>query len=657
MIVTNLSGNELPASKSDLFKNPLFSLSDLYEPKSIYEVFAFCRKIVMTNEVVSAIMHKLAESPVTDLLYDHEDPEVVSRFEKLFEHQLNIRERFLELIFDLVTYSNAFVSLEVPVTRFLVSPNVGHDLKEKLRAVEAGDMPEQAFDGWLAERTDEGRNPRIPRRFRIQTIDWELTGNGRFRGKCPITGETVEFERVDRYYASANNVFLKRWDPNLVEIMHNEITGKNKYYYRMSRASRELIRLQDRDMFNEVPWPYIEAVFERRNVRIFEENFRHLSNVRISGAFNGWGVPRLYSAFRAIFYYMTLLRANQSIAVGKIHDLNILFPATQGSATGIDPAAAVPGANFARQIHTILKAHQKDPNFTGISPIPVGVTSVFGQGRMQLVSGEMEPVVRSITTALGLPYDMLYGGGAYTGQAVAQRVWSAQTGLTRERFNELIQFIVDRVIAMLGRQNYPDTMAIKLRPAEGPDAFQIKQTIVNMAGQGLASRAAALEQVGLEWDQELKRMEEEAKGMARVNRLSTQNQAFDEARAQEIMQRAQARLAEEQQQMMMANQGVGEEMMPEEEEPASPGQSPQAIASVYLEFIERHPEQVSQALAMAQREHPYAYELLIDHLGLGAPGMDAPGAEMPGAEMPGAGMPMADAQPEMLPARRATGGL
>jgi len=541
-IVSSLD-TPIKQTKDSLFSNPLFSLSDLYEPQSIYEIFKFCRKIVITNEVVSAIMHKLAESPVTDLLYAHEDKAVRDRYENLFEHNLQIRERFLEIIFDLVTYSNAFVSFEVPVTRFLISPNASHDLKNKIKKVNSGNMSEGDFDKWIASESGE-RNPKIPKRFRIETINWELTGNNEFTGPCPITGEKVIFERVDRYYPSEQNVSLKRWDPNLVEIIHNEITGKNKYYYRMSKASRELIRTGDRDTYNEVPWPYIEAVRERRNVRIADENFRHLSNVRVSGAFSGWGVPRLYSAFRVIFYYMTLLRANQSIAVGKIHDLNIIYPDIR-STTGIDPAAAMPSNNFSGKMQAILKAHQKDPNFTGIAPGPVGVANVFGQGRMQLVSNEMDPVIRSITTALGLPYDLLYGGGAYTGQAVAQRIFTAQTGLTRERFDELLRFIVKRVQSSLGTQNYPDSIEVSLRPAEGPDAMQTKSTIIDMSRGGMASYKTALEQVGLDWEKEVKQMEEEARTLSVINKQKAKGEAYAQAEGTEILDRSQRRLAEE----------------------------------------------------------------------------------------------------------------
>jgi hypothetical protein len=655
--MSSFSPNTLLSGRGDLFKNPLFSLSDLYEPKSIYEVFSFCRKIVLTNEVVSAILHKLAESPITDLLYEHEDEEVKKKFTHLFENKINIRERFFELIFDLVTYSNAFVSYEVPVTRFLVSPEAAEGLSGRMKAMKSGKLSEGEFDGWLADKTGEGRNHQIPKRYRIQTIDWSLGGNNEFQGICPTTGKKVTFQRVDRYYASADNVGLKRWDPNLIEIVHNEITGKNKYYYKMSKPSRELIRMADRDMLNEIPWAYVEAVRLRRNVRIQDENFRHLSNVRVSGAFNGWGVPRLYSAFRMIFYYMTLLRANQSIAVGKIHDLNILFPATQGSSLGIDPAGVLPGSNFAGNVHKILKAHQKDPNFTGISPIPVGVTSVFGQGRMQLVSNELEPVTRAICSALGLPYDMLYGGGAFTGQAVAQRLFSAQTGLTRERFNELLTFIVGRSSVSLGPRHYPDSMTVRLRPDEGPDASQLKQTIVNMALNGHASRTAALEQVGLEWETEAKRMEDEASALGRIRKLESSTNAFAQARGEEVLQRAQMRLQQEQVEMMAPTMAGQEGAMGAPQGAAAPG-GPEAIAEVYLDYIEEHPEAVDSVMQMAQTEHPEAFEILMQMIQGGAPSMEMPSMEMPPMEQQPVMMsPQQQAQPEGLPPRREMGGL
>lgn len=665
-------------NQRNLYPSPLFSLSDFYLPDNIKEVFNFCKRLAMTNHIVSSVLHKLAEAPITELEYDHENESVRKRYSHHFEEDLNIREVLLEQIMDLVTYSNSFASYEVPVTRYLVSPAVHEDVRSKLKWAERDGLPKKErerrraqFDGWYNEQAGVGRRKKgIINRFRIETIDWTLHGGRHFSGECPVTGKHVKFERVDRHYASPSNVSIKRWDPNRITIHHNDLTGKSKYFYKMKNSTRKLIEKGDRDMYNEVPWAYIEAALDKRNVRIRNENLYHLSNVKISGAFPGWGVPRLFSAFKLIFYYLTLLKANESIAVGKIHDLNILFPSSSGMGqmAGVDPSSATSGAKFNRHIAGILKRHQKDPNFVGVAPFPIGSVSLFGQGRMQLVSQELEPITRAITTTMGLPYDLLYGGGAYTGQAVANRLFNAQNGLHRNRFNEMLGFFVNRTSAALGRKNYPNNAEVKLKAPQGPDDVQKNQTIVNLGMNQVASATSTLKAVGLDWEAEKKNLIEEAKDRAMIRKIQAMAEAKAQGEQQEIMQRTQARLERQQmqrqqrmqQEQMAAAQpggmapGAGQPGAPQPggPQPGAPqggpqqggpqqgaapqGGAPQGAAPTVQEqamqlvqFVQQFPDRADQALQIAQADFPEVYQMAVAMLEEGAQPGDVPAANMP----------------------------
>lgn len=647
-------------NKQDIYPSKLFSLSDFYLPDEIHEVFAFCRKLVATNEIVSSIVHKLTEAPITDLVYDYQNEEVVENYEKHFEEDLKIRERLLELIFDLVTYSNAFLTYEVPVTRYLISPAVHDDVRDKvewMRSPESGSRErksrKQAFDDWYAEKAGNGRNPRIPTRFKAEAVDWKFQG-GDFVGKCPITGEKVTFERVDRYYASSKNVRLKRWDPNRIEIHHSEVPGvPTRYYYQLKDKTQKLIKKGDRDHLANAPWAYIVAARNNRNVKIKADNLYHISNVKISGLFDGWGVPRLYSAFKLIWYYMTLLRANEAVAAGKINDLNIVYPESNSRSGGSpDPAGSMSGSKFKSHVQKIIKKHQKDPNFTGISPYPIGVQQVFGKGRMQLISSELQPIIRSITTAMGLPYDMLFGGGNYSQTAVANRIFSAQTGLHRERFNELLDFIVERTSAALGEDHYPSDMNVRLKEHEGPDSMQEKQLYVNLAANNQISRKSMLERIGLEWSTEKENMLEEAKDMGLVSKVQAMSQAKAKAQQQEVVQRSKMRLKEEMQEKkmqkkkeMMQAQAGGAQGAPQggPQQEGLPGQSGgenpiMTQAREVYQFLQENPGKTDRTIKLMKEEYPQVLAALRQIASEGEQGA----MEAPSAEAPGLGAPFAD---------------
>jgi hypothetical protein len=612
----------------DFYPSHLFSMSDYYMPDSIKEIFHFCKYLVLSDPVVSGAVHKLAEAPVTKVVYEHENKQIKDRYQDLFEDQLNIREKLLEAGLDLAVYSNAFLSFEIPVQRYLISPNVTgaseqakHELKKHASAVRRGEMDESEFDGKYSEKMDAPSNGHLPDRYKAENINWSLTGDGRFKGKCPVTGKEVLFERQDRYYPSAENVKIKKWDPNQIEIHHNEVTGENRYFYNLQHNTKELIKDGNRRHYNNDPWPYIEAAREDRNVRIKKDRFYHLSNVKVSGAFNGWGVPRLYSAFKLIFYYMTLLRSNEEVARGKIQDLNILFPQSQSGM--LDPVAAMPGSSFKRNVKSILKNWRDDRNFVGVSPIPVGNVSVFGQGRMQLVSSEMEPILRMITTAMGVPYDMIFGGSKYTGMAVQQRLFSAQTGLHAERFNEALDFFQRQVTANLGEDQYPSSMNMHLKDYEGPDDQKKKQTRAKAAMNQMLSISTFWEDQGLDPEQEWKKMEDDAKRMNQIKEVRAEGQARSKAEGQEIIQRSKMDLKEE----MAEQQAQQQAGSPAGEEQPGGQQPPKAVAKQMLQHIQQNPGMKEKVLQYAKAKRPEAHKILQQL-------MQRQNGEMPSAEMP-----------------------
>lgn len=639
LISGGVSDRDLDASGADdFYPDRLFSMGDYYMPDNIKNIFRFCKYLVLSDPIVSGSIHKMAEAPVTQIDYEHSNEEVKQRYQTLMEQKLGIREKLLEAGFDLATYSNAFLSLEVPVQRYLISPNVADDqstneFKKHAEQARNGDMPKTAFDMKYSDEigTNGGR---LPNRFRAENINWTLTGDGRFKGPCPITGKQVIFERQDRYYPSADNLRIKKWDPNRIEIHHNEVTGENEYYYKMKHSTVELIKDGDERHYNNDPWEYIQAARNNRNVKIKKDQLLHLSNVKISGAFNGWGIPRLYSAFKLIFYYMTLLRSNEQVARGKISDLNILFPQSQSGM--LDPVAAMPGSSFKRNVKSILENWREDRNFVGVSPIPVGNLSVFGQGRMQLVSSELQPIMRMITTALGIPYDILFGGGKYSGMAVQQRLFSAQTGLHKKRFDEALDFFQHKIVSLLGADQYPQSLNMKLKDYEGPDDVKKKQTRAQAAMNQMMSLSTFWEDQDLDPEAEWQKMEEDAKKMSQIRQIRAEGQARAKAEGQEIMQRSKIDLKEEladrqkaiQQNMAMAGSEAAQKKKKSKSQ-AQKGMTKKKmkIAKQMLRYAKEN-DAAQKVLQFAKAKYPNIYKLLRQKLA----GGQAPDADMPSLE-------------------------
>ncbi|MCS4157639.1 hypothetical protein [Salinibacter ruber] len=635
-----IEGSLTEDEADDFYPSKLFSMADYHMPDNIKEIFRFCRYLVMSDPIVSGAVHKMAEAPVTQVVYEHESEPVKNKYQELFEQQLNVREKFLEAGIDLAVYSNAFLSLRVPVQRYLISPNANgtseiakNELKKQAEQVRKGQRPEAELDQKVAENAEEPTNGhQLPDRYKAKNINWSMTGDGRFKGKCPKTGKEVIFERQDRYYPSAQNLSIKKWDPNQIEIHHNEVTGENRYYYQLQHDTKELIKDNNRWHLNNDPWEYIKAAREDRNVRIKEERLHHLSNVKVSGAFNGWGIPRLYSAFKLIFYYMTLLRSNEQVARGKIQDLDILFPQSQSGM--LDPVAAMPGSSFKKNVKSILKNWRDDPNFVGVSPIPVGNVKAFGKGRMQLITEELQPIFRMITTAMGIPYELLFGGGKYSGMAVQQRLFSAQTGLHAERFNEALDFFQDQVVANLGEEQFPSSMNMHLKDYEGPDDQKRKKTRAQAAMNNMLSLSTFFEDQGLDPESEWQKMEEDAKRMGKIKEIRGEAQARAKAEGQEIVQRKKMELQDDM----------------EEAQKEEGGPDPRRVAKKLMQKIKQSPKKGKQLLRRAKKKYPQAYKLVrqqMDRQQGEVPSMEAPTASPdPTEDNQGGSSPVSMGMPE-----------
>ena len=529
----------IAGGRGGFYPSKVFSLSDFYRPSNIKEIFKWCGDLVLSDAAISGAIHKLAEAPITDLVVEHDEPAVQKRWEDLLSKKLRVREKMFDAGMDLVAYSNAFLSLERPVERFLVSPSLHPDIRQDCRLVAAGRMKPEAFDIKYAEALGS-RSFAMPSRYKIERLEWTFNGK-EFRGPCPVTGKSVIFERQDRNHASADTMYIKRWDPNRITIIPNEFTDKNKYRYQMKHASRELIKKGNREMLCTAPWEFVRAALDSRDVE-FSDSTRllHLTNARVSGLYDGWAVPRLFSAFKYIFYYLTLLRSNEATARGRINDLPILFPQAQ---TGtFDPASISSNGQFTQKLQTMLNQWKRNPAYVGIAPFPVGVTTLFGQGRMNLISSELDPIIRLICVALGLPYDLLFGGEGFSGMAVTQRLFTAQTGLHRERFNDALEFFVEQASASLGHDRYPRSVSARLKEIEGPDDIQKKQARIQMALQGKFPLRPVLEDLGMDADKAFEMMGEEQGIINKIDKAKAKGQAYAQSEGQDILMRAQAKL-------------------------------------------------------------------------------------------------------------------
>src|SRR5689334_22226679 len=73
------------------YPSPFFDIGHTYLPTSIKQMFRWCRYYFLTNPLINAVTYKMAEYPITDIIFDEEDSELRDHWDEIGKNQLKLR--------------------------------------------------------------------------------------------------------------------------------------------------------------------------------------------------------------------------------------------------------------------------------------------------------------------------------------------------------------------------------------------------------------------------------------------------------------------------------------------------------------------------------------------------------------------------------------
>lgn len=305
------------------YPSPFFDLGSMYLPSSFKTMLRWCRYYFLTNPIINAVVYKMAEYPVTDLIIDEQGENLRDQWDLFFRNTIQLKRTLVEIGLDYGAYGNAFVSLHYPFRKYLKCPVCGY----------ANQVSRQKYT------------------FR----------DYKFVGECNKCGSHVTFEPKDHYIKSAREIRLIRWNPEYVTIHHNEATGESKYYYTVPGTLSNDVRMSKRHVIESLPQPFIEAIKANKAILFSQDNIYHMKRPTIAQKDKGWGLPMILPVLKDTFYLAILRKAQEAIAVEHAVPLRILFPqTTSGTADpycvsldtlietrdGLKPAAEVVAGDF-----------------------------------------------------------------------------------------------------------------------------------------------------------------------------------------------------------------------------------------------------------------------------------------------------------------------
>lgn len=549
--MTDLSSSEagqtnpninLPGVTGQRYANPFFDLSQQYMPPTIKELFRWCTFYYYNSPLIGSTITKLSRYPITDLIIEDEHESVRQLWINIFNKELKLKDRYLEINLDYHVYGNAFVSLSFPFTRFLVCKNC------KTRHTTDGNP-----DAWS---------------FNSSSYDFQL--------KCTHCGHSGSCDVNDVTYKDRKKVRIVRWNPENVHIKYNEYTGRAIYMYSIPYKLKNAIQRGDRDIISDTPMIVLDAVKQRRMIRLNSDNFRHIKRPTLAEQDQGWGKPLIIHVLKDMYYLYTLRRAQEAIALEHIVPFDIIYPMPNAQQ---DPYIHSDLANWRTQIESIVKKHKRDPNFKGVIPIPVGFGRLGGDGKAMMLTPELNYLTQTIVGGMGIPQEFLFGGLNWTGSSVSLRTLENDFIQNRSQMLDLTIWVKDKLRIYC---SLPDLKSVRFADFRMADDIQKNQQLIGLNAQMKVSDQTLLTELGYDYDQEIKKMMEEVYIANYMNELRSKGQAKVQGESQiigwnyqnklqELMQKAQE---EAQKKVMQQEQVTPDQVVTPENQAENPLNEP-----------------------------------------------------------------------------------
>lgn len=505
------------------YPSPFFDVAQQFLPENVHQLHLWCRYYFLTNPIVNVACQKMAEYPVTPIIWETEDAELRQACGTI-EEELRLQQFQVEIGLDYFVYGNAFVSVIFPMEKYLVCQKCG-------------------------ERHRASKNRSL--------YKWR---NGRFRLRCRSCGHKGDAIQSDVYLRTIRGAKVIRWNPESVEIKHNEINGRTRYYYRLPRRVINDIKMGDPDAIEGLPYAFLEAARRGRALAFNEENFYHLKRPTVAQKDQGWGSPLIYPLLKDAFYLQIMKKAQESLLLEHVVPLRVIFPGPSTGGGNDQPFGSYNLQNWKRKIDAELNIWKRDHNYIPILPVNVGFQQFGGSAKALILHQEFRLHAEQMLAGAGIPVEFVFGGLQWSASNTTLRALeNTFLGYNRQRYG-LMKFVMRRVLSHM-RMPWVDFRFDRFKMADDLQRsmfyFQLNQA------QKISDRRL-LEELGEDFDVETERMGAELKqqldtqrkmqiATADVQGAAQLRQGHYQAKAQKLMMSAQA---EAQMEAQMAGQGA-----------------------------------------------------------------------------------------------------
>jgi hypothetical protein len=449
-------------------------------PTNLKLVQRLCRFYYCQDALLGAIVDKMSEYPITALTITGVDdqeltPKARDKWEELLNVTLNVREVMINVNVDKYLYGNSFHYISYPFVRYCTCN------KCKTR------NPITALRDVTAQPDESGGN------FTL-----------RISAHCEKCKSKMTHKVEDRKSEARTGMSLVRLSPLRMELEYNPISGHRRWYWDPPVRIRDGMLSGDRTIIDFTEMKILEAAYRGQKILVNRDRLWVAQAASLPGIWEGWGVPPLFRVLEDVYYYKILRRANEALAQEHVVPMRVLSPAGTGD---ISPQRTMNLSDWQNRLKSELMQFKRDPNHLMISPLPINVEQIGGQGRVMMVAAEMEAAARVIAAGVGCPIEMIWGGLNWSGASVALRVLENHFLNDRENCQRLLTFLVPKIAAYF---RMPRIQA-KLSDFRMADDIQQQGNLINLMLQGYLSRKSVIGEMGFDPEEEFKSLSDEHK--------------------------------------------------------------------------------------------------------------------------------------------------
>jgi len=474
---------------SEHFPNPFFDMASLAMPEANKNALQWCEYIYQANGTYQMSQKRINAYFLTDLEVGAlSSTATIGEDEKeKWDYQLNdvmdIKGTERSMDDEVSCYGNSFASINVPFIRFLMCPKKGCGCVYPLRTV---------FE-----------NPS----FKFVFTNYE------FHATCPKCRYKGAWDYKDEPDNRPEKLTIKRWSPHQIHILHCPFTEEVQYYWRIPEDYKQLVRQGRLFHLERVSKPVLEAIKRNQLFKFAPGVIYHMKEPTLSGIANrGWGISRLITNFRQVWYVQVLHRYNEAIALDYVVPFRLITPGSKGGSAQAsgqtrDPLLTTHMGDFMGQVRRMLRERRRNPATWHTLPYPVEYQALGGEATQLAPRELLDQGLETLLNAAGTPVELYKGTMQLQTAPVSLRLFEATWYHLVHQNNAFLRWVVERIAQILSWE----AVSVRHKRVTHADDMQRHMAVLQLMMSQAISQTTGLKALGIEWNDEARLKAEESR--------------------------------------------------------------------------------------------------------------------------------------------------